>query len=164
MSMCLGITDRLKPIHARVAAMVADEIAPLDAEYLADVDNGDRWQFTPRQTEILEGLKAKARAEGEVYTYLNTTLNAFREVENAIGAEELLDARVKALWGDAAPFAIPAGAVTTPDADTATLIRSLRAHGYLFLGHTDDPFGSVPGFEPVHTCNTFVYRKLGIPY
>jgi len=48
----------------QVRAMVRDEIAPLDAEYLAEVPVGDRWQFTPRQTEIVEGLKARARERG----------------------------------------------------------------------------------------------------
>lgn len=62
--MNLGMSARLKPIHAQVQRMVAEDIAPLDAEYLAEVDIGDRWQFTPRQSEILQGLKAKARAAG----------------------------------------------------------------------------------------------------
>jgi acyl-CoA dehydrogenase len=60
--MDLGMTERLKPIHEKVAAMVRDEIMPLDEEFLAEVGkSGDRWSYTPRQTEILEGLKAKAR-------------------------------------------------------------------------------------------------------
>ena len=60
--MDLGQTERLKPVLAAVKAMVADEIAPLDEEFLSEVSIGDRWSFTPRQTEILEGLKAKAKA------------------------------------------------------------------------------------------------------
>jgi len=63
--MNLGMTERLKPIHEQVARMVREEIVPLDAEFLAEVGrNGDRWSYTPRQTEILEGLKAKARERG----------------------------------------------------------------------------------------------------
>ncbi|WP_091846278.1 acyl-CoA dehydrogenase family protein [Palleronia pelagia] len=62
--MDLGITDRLAPLLKDVRAMVRDEIAPLDAEYLAEVPKGDRWEFTPRQTEILEGLKSKAKSRG----------------------------------------------------------------------------------------------------
>ncbi|MCP5038171.1 MAG: acyl-CoA dehydrogenase, partial [Rhodobacteraceae bacterium] len=62
--MNLGMSARLKPIHTEVVRMVRDDIAPLDTEYLADVSVGDRWQFTPRQSEILEGLKAKAKAAG----------------------------------------------------------------------------------------------------
>ena len=59
--MDLGMSDRLKPIHQAVATMVRDEIIPLDEEFLAEVSKGDRWTYTPRQTEILEGLKAKAK-------------------------------------------------------------------------------------------------------
>ncbi|TIO39659.1 MAG: acyl-CoA dehydrogenase, partial [Mesorhizobium sp.] len=44
--MNLGMTERLKPIHQRVAAMVRDEIAPLGEEFLAEVGrNGDRWTY-----------------------------------------------------------------------------------------------------------------------
>ncbi len=62
--MSLGMTKRLEPIHAAVRAMITDDILPLDHEYLAEVGVGDRWQFTPRQSEILEGLKKKARDAG----------------------------------------------------------------------------------------------------
>ena len=40
--MALGMTERLKPIHERVARMVRDEIMPLDEEFLAEV--GKRWR------------------------------------------------------------------------------------------------------------------------
>ena len=63
-AMSLGMSARLAPIHARLTAMIRDEIAPLDAAFLAEVAVGDRWSYTARQTEILEGLKAKARARG----------------------------------------------------------------------------------------------------
>jgi acyl-CoA dehydrogenase len=62
--MDLGITERLAPLLEQVKAFIANEIAPLEGEYLAEIGNGDRWQFTARQTEIMEGLKAKARAQG----------------------------------------------------------------------------------------------------
>lgn len=62
--MTLGMTERLRPIHAAVTKMIETEIAPLDAEFLAEVEVGDRWQFTTRQTEILEGLKSKAKRRG----------------------------------------------------------------------------------------------------
>ena len=63
--MNLGMTEKLKPIHAQVAAMVRDEVMPLDEEFLAEVGKaGDRWAYSKRQTEILEGLKAKARERG----------------------------------------------------------------------------------------------------
>ena len=62
--MDLGITERLAPRLEQVKAFIANEIAPPEGEYLAEIGNGDRWQFTPRQTEIMEGLKAKAREQG----------------------------------------------------------------------------------------------------
>ncbi|NBT31453.1 MAG: acyl-CoA dehydrogenase [Rhodobacteraceae bacterium] len=62
--MTLGMTERLRPIHAAVTKMIETEIAPLDDEFLAEVEVGDRWQFTTRQTEILEGLKSKAKQRG----------------------------------------------------------------------------------------------------
>ena len=46
----------------RVAAMIRDEIVPMEAAYHAEIGKGDRWTYTDRQAEILEGLKAKARA------------------------------------------------------------------------------------------------------
>jgi acyl-CoA dehydrogenase len=36
----------------------------MEHAYEQEVASGDRWAFTPRQTEILEGLKAKARERG----------------------------------------------------------------------------------------------------
>ncbi|GLQ37554.1 acyl-CoA dehydrogenase [Rhizobium albus] len=63
-AMDLGMTDRLIPIHAAVKQMIEEEIAPLDAEFLAEVGRGDRWSHTARQSEILTTLKAKARECG----------------------------------------------------------------------------------------------------
>ncbi|KGE02675.1 acyl-CoA dehydrogenase family protein [Pseudohaliea rubra] len=62
--MDLGITERLAPLLEQVKTFIVEEIAPLEEEYLAEVASGDRWQFTARQTEIMEGLKARARERG----------------------------------------------------------------------------------------------------
>jgi acyl-CoA dehydrogenase len=65
--MHLGIGDRARELRDAVRAMVMDEIAPLDAEYRAEVGrhpSGDRFAMTDRQIEILETLKARARARG----------------------------------------------------------------------------------------------------
>jgi acyl-CoA dehydrogenase len=62
--MDLGIRSDKADLLARVAAMIRDEIVPLEAEYQAEIGKGDRWSYTPRQAEILEGLKARARAAG----------------------------------------------------------------------------------------------------
>ena len=62
--MDLGVTDRLQPILDDVRSFIKEKILPVDEEFLSEIDKGDRWDQTPRQTEILEGLKAKAREKG----------------------------------------------------------------------------------------------------
>lgn len=62
--MDLGITERLRPILDEVKRFIDQEVLPLEHEYEQEIDRGDRWAFTARQTEILEGLKAKARERG----------------------------------------------------------------------------------------------------
>ncbi|MEM8824329.1 MAG: acyl-CoA dehydrogenase family protein [Pseudomonadota bacterium] len=63
--MDLSLTSRGRELRDAVAAMVAERIAPLDAEFHAETGGtGNRWQHTPRQTEILEGLKEEARKRG----------------------------------------------------------------------------------------------------
>ena len=61
--MDLGISAKLKPILEQVKQFIDNEILPLEHEYHAEIDKGDRWTFTERQTEILEGLKSKAKAQ-----------------------------------------------------------------------------------------------------
>lgn len=90
--MNLGMTERLKPIHAQVSRMVRDEIGPLDAEFLAEVGKaGDRWTYTQRQTEILEGLKASARERGLWNFWLTDSERGYglTTVEYAYLAEEM---------------------------------------------------------------------------
>jgi acyl-CoA dehydrogenase len=90
--MTLGMTERLKPIHARVAAMVRDEIMPLDHEFLSEVGKvGDRWVYTARQTEILEGLKNKAKERGLWNFWLTGSERGYglSTVEYAYLAEEM---------------------------------------------------------------------------
>ncbi|TPN80607.1 acyl-CoA dehydrogenase [Mesorhizobium sp. CU2] len=89
--MNLGITERLKPIHQRVAAMVRDEIAPLGEEFLAEVGKGDRWAYTARQSEILEGLKKTARERGLWNFWLTDSTRGYglSTVEYAYLAEEM---------------------------------------------------------------------------
>ena len=59
--MDLGPSDKVKPILEQVKAFIDNEILPVEREYHEEVDKGDRWQYTERQTEILEDLKKKAR-------------------------------------------------------------------------------------------------------
>ena len=61
--MDLGPSDKVKPILEQVKAFIDNEILPVEREYHEEVDKGDRWKYTERQTEILEDLKKKARAK-----------------------------------------------------------------------------------------------------
>ena len=61
--MDLGISDKVKPILEEVKHFIDTEILPLEHEYHEEISKGDRWTFTDRQTEILEGLKSKAKAK-----------------------------------------------------------------------------------------------------
>ena len=61
----LAISDNAKPLLEKVKTFIADEIDPVTAEFFSLMGTGeDRWSYTDRQLEILDGLKAKARAEG----------------------------------------------------------------------------------------------------
>ncbi|KIT16910.1 acyl-CoA dehydrogenase family protein [Jannaschia aquimarina] len=63
--MDLGLSARGAELHEAVARMVREEIAPQDAAFHAAVgETGDRWKMSHRQTEILEGLKTRARERG----------------------------------------------------------------------------------------------------
>lgn len=64
MSMDLGMTERLRPIHAQVRDMMQNKIIAADAEYHSEIGKaGDRFVFTDRQTEIRETLKVEARSK-----------------------------------------------------------------------------------------------------
>ena len=89
--MDFGIREENRKLLDRVAAMVRDEIEPLADEYEKEVATGDRWQFTDRQTEILESLKSKAKAQGLWNFWLTDSERGFglTTVEYAYFAEEM---------------------------------------------------------------------------
>jgi acyl-CoA dehydrogenase len=90
--MNLGVTEKVRPLIAAVRAMVRDEIMPIEDEYEAEIGKGgDRFQYTPRMTEIMEGLKAKARAKGLWNFWLTGSEKGFglSTVEYAYLAEEM---------------------------------------------------------------------------
>lgn len=62
--MDLGISADARPLLDAVRKFIDEKVLPVDEEFLAEVEKGDRWTHTARQTEILEGLKAEARAAG----------------------------------------------------------------------------------------------------
>lgn len=64
-NMCLGVTERLKPILAEVRDMVQNDILPIEGKWHEETANAaDRWAHTPWQLETLEGLKDKAKSKG----------------------------------------------------------------------------------------------------
>ncbi len=92
--MDLGVSERVKPLVEAVRRMVRDEIAPLDAEYHAEVGrhpSGDRFAMTDRQVAILKGLKEKAKAVGLWNFWLTDSAKGFglSTVEYAYLAEEM---------------------------------------------------------------------------
>ena len=89
--MNLGLSRDTSALRDRVRAMIRDEIMPLEAEYAAEIPKGDRWQYTPRQAEILEGLKARAKAAGLWNFWLTDSEkgHGLSTVEYAYLAEEM---------------------------------------------------------------------------
>ena len=64
MDLNFSMRPEMRAMLARVIDMIQTEVMPLEEAYQHEVNTGDRWQYTDRQTEILEGLKAKAKAAG----------------------------------------------------------------------------------------------------
>jgi acyl-CoA dehydrogenase len=92
--MDLGMTERVKPLVEQVRRMIADEIAPLDAEFHVEVGKhptGDRFKHTERQLEILNGLKAEAKERGLWNFWLTGSDRGYglSTVEYAYLAEEM---------------------------------------------------------------------------
>lgn len=91
MDMNFGMRDETARLLERVAAMIRDEIMPLEEEFQGEVAKGDRWQYTERQTEILESLKARARSQGLWNFWLTDSERGLglSTVEYAYFAEEM---------------------------------------------------------------------------
>lgn len=62
--MDLGMSIRVGVLVEKVREMIKNDVTPLGKEFHDEVEIGDRWEFTDRQLEILDGLKAKAKAAG----------------------------------------------------------------------------------------------------
>ena len=62
--MDLGISERVAPLLKKVKSFIESNVMPLEKEFLSEIERGDRWSFTDRQTEILETVKNNARNEG----------------------------------------------------------------------------------------------------
>ncbi len=90
--MDLGISDRVAPLLEQVRNYITEHVIPVEHEFFDEIRKGSPWEFTDRQKEILEQIKAGARerglwnffltGEGEHGSGLNT-------VEYAYLAEEM---------------------------------------------------------------------------
>ena len=92
--MDLGVSPKVTPLIEAVRDMVETDIAPLDAEYHAEVGrhpSGERFALTDLQVEIMEGLKAKARARNLWNFWLTDSERGYglSTVEYAYLAEEM---------------------------------------------------------------------------
>ncbi|MDF1719014.1 MAG: acyl-CoA dehydrogenase family protein [Antarcticimicrobium sp.] len=91
MNMSFTIREENAELLERVRNMIRDEVMPLEEEYAQEIAKGSRWEYTERQSEILEGLKAKARAQGLWNFWLTDSDKGFglSTVEYAYFAEEM---------------------------------------------------------------------------
>ncbi|MEP0962547.1 MAG: acyl-CoA dehydrogenase family protein [Roseobacter sp.] len=91
MDMNFGMRPEVRALLGRVSAMIQDEIVPLEDAYHAEIGIDDRWSYTARQADILEGLKAKAKAAGLWNFWLTDSEKGFglSTVEYAYFAEEM---------------------------------------------------------------------------
>jgi acyl-CoA dehydrogenase len=89
--MDFGMRRDKAALLGRVREMVRAEIMPREAEFHAEIEKGDRWAYTQRQAEILEGLKAEARARGLWNLWLTDAEGGagLSTVEYAYFAEEM---------------------------------------------------------------------------
>ena len=61
----LGMSEAARPLLDQVTAFVADEVEPITEEFFRlGEGREDRWSYAPGQLELLDGVKAKAKANG----------------------------------------------------------------------------------------------------
>jgi len=104
--MDLGMSQRVAELKEKISDMVQNVVLPLEEEYLKEIDTGSRWEYTERQTEILESLKAEARKRGLWNFWLTDSDRGYglTTVEYAYLAEEMGKAHLGAeVFNCAAP-------------------------------------------------------------
>ena len=62
--MDLGLSPEMEAVREKIRHFVANDVAAVEQRYQDEVAVGDRWSHTPVQEDIMEGLKARARALG----------------------------------------------------------------------------------------------------
>jgi acyl-CoA dehydrogenase len=90
--MDLGLSPAAATLLEKVRVFIRDNVEPVEAEYLDEIGReGDRWAFTARQREIMDGLKARAREQGLWNFFLTEgeLSSGLSTVEYAYLAEEM---------------------------------------------------------------------------
>jgi len=61
----LRMSEGAKPLFEKVKTFIKDEVQPITAEFFRlGEDREERWSWAPGQLELLDGVKAKAKAQG----------------------------------------------------------------------------------------------------
>ena len=61
----LGMSEGARPLLEKVKEFIKNEVDPITEEYhRLGADRADRWSYAPGQLELLDGVKAKAKANG----------------------------------------------------------------------------------------------------
>ena len=61
----LAMSEESRPLMYAVQKHITENVAPITEEFFAlNDEKEDRWTWHPRQTELLEGAKAKAKESG----------------------------------------------------------------------------------------------------
>ena len=61
----LRMSEKVRPLYDAVVKFIAEEVEPITEEFYRLGENrAERWSWAPGQLELLEGAKAKAKAQG----------------------------------------------------------------------------------------------------
>lgn len=61
----LAMSEKAQPLFDAVQKHITDNVEPITEEFLAlHGENEDRWSWHPRQLELLDGAKNKAKESG----------------------------------------------------------------------------------------------------
>ena len=95
--MDLGISEQVAPLLEQVRAFTEQHIRPVEAEFVAEIEVDDPFVLTPRQYDILDALKSRARNEGLWNFFLTGEKGSgLNTVEYAYLAEEMGKSRLAA--------------------------------------------------------------------
>jgi len=95
--MDLGVSPTVAPLLDQVRTFIDHHVMPVEGEYVAEIEVGDPFELTPRQYEILDDLKTRARDAGLWNFFLTGEQGSgLNTVEYAYLAEEMGKSRLAA--------------------------------------------------------------------